>query len=455
MKSLKKISTVQLYMMWKNLSMSLLLLIVMMTLSKLLPPICSPLASLACAAYLYTTLYGIRKNTGNTCALLPYSIFVCLISYSFITIIMNLMALWHLIPLSGEFVFFTDPFIPSLLLNPICFFCITILYMRRKKLRICVECRIGGSASTDQGRLGNIFTHESYLQLRNLMLMFGLLSTAIWLYYLLFYIKINANARDWYVFTWLNVITFILDEFYFMFRYYNLYLDLKENNEIISEEEIADMGAQTYVRYYVVCGNNVYVDPHAVEDELSGNEVIDTPFQTRRSVNGMTMPEVKRIIGQMTGVNDGELKFFFGRRNPVLRNSSLLRYLYFIEPEPDGSLPKLRTDGEWMDYDVIQHIYATNHKRLASLSVSDTTRLATIILTEKIFNEEGFRKSRLKIYNPRFTLVDVRNSNLDFQDDKWIRVSMFNSDTPFFRIKRWWRKLTGRMNNKHKENQWL
>lgn len=452
MQSLRKISTVQLYMMWKTLSISLLLLIVMMTLSKFLPPICTPLAALACAAFVYTQIYNFRKGEKTSCILLPYTIFICLIAYSFVTIVLNLLELWHVFPLPAEFVFFTRPFIPSLLLNPICFVCVCVIYIRRKKIGVCVECRLAGANNASQGRLGSVLSYESYLQVRNLILLFGLLSVAVWMYFLLFYIKINANARDWYVFTWLNVIAFLLDEVYFMFRYFNLYLDLKENNEIISEEEIADMGAQTYVRYYVVCGNHIYVDPNGVEDFHSAKAVIDTPFQTRRSVNGMTAPEVKRIISQMTGVADGELRFFFGRKNPALPRTSLLRYFYFIEPLPDGSCPKLRTDGEWMDYDYVQQLYSTHPEKLASLSVHDTTRLATIILTEKIFNEDGFRKNGLRSYSPTFNLYDVRNSTLDFQDDKWIRVSLFNSDTPFFKIKRWWRRFRGKL--KQNQNQW-
>ncbi len=429
--------------MWKRLALSLLLLIAMMTLSKLFPPIFSPVASLLCAAFLYTSIISYRRENRTSCILLPYAILVCLLVYSFVTILANILWMWNVISLSHEFVVFSDPFIPSLILNPICFVCISIMYMRRKKLGICVECRLSGAGSPDQGRLNGIFTHESYLQLRNLMFMFGMLSAAIWIYYLEFYIKINANARDWYIFTWLTVIAFLLDEIYFLFRYYNLYLDLKENNEIISEDELADIGAQTYLRFYVVCCNNVYVDPHGTEDYSVYDEVIDTPFQTRCSVSGISTAEVKRIISQMTGISGGELRFFFGRKNPNLPNTSLLRYFYFIEPLPDGSCPTLRTDGEWMDYDEIQHIYATDPKRLASISVSDTSRLATIILTEKIFDEEGNRKNRLRSYNPTFNLYDVRKSKLDFQDDKWIRVSLFNSDTPFFRFKRRWRRMMG------------
>ena len=62
----------------------------------------------------------------------------------------------------------------------------------------------------------------------------------------------------------------------------------------------------------------------------------------------MTADEVKRIITRMTGIVDGELRFFFGRKNPTMPNSSLLRYFYFIKPLPDGVCLRF-ADGRRMD----------------------------------------------------------------------------------------------------------
>ena len=59
-----------------------------------------------------------------------------------------------------------------------------------------------------------------------------------------------------------NIIAFVIDEIYFASRYYNMYLDLKENGEIITEDELGDMTTKTYLRYYVVCGNNIYINPN-------------------------------------------------------------------------------------------------------------------------------------------------------------------------------------------------
>ena len=85
--------------------------------------------------------------------------------------------------------------------------------------------------------------------------------------------------------------------------------------------------------------------------------------------------------------------------------------------------------------------------------MADITRLATIVLTQKIFDEKGYRKNKLKSYHPNFTLKEVRDSDTDFQDDKWIRISLFNSDTPMYSLKRWFRQMIGGK-SKNKANQW-
>lgn len=451
MDSIHKISSVQIYMLWKNISVSLLVLIVLLTMSKLFQGIGVSLGTLACAAFLYTYIYYIKERDRNTCLIIPYSVFICIIIYTFGMIALNILALWHIKFLPNEFYFLNTPYLPVLSLLPTCFFVSCFFYFRRRKLRMCVDCQMRYGTSKERGYLGAILNYESHLQLKNLIILFGCLSVLVWVYYLVFYIKINANARDWYIYTWMTVIAFLLDEVYFIFRYYNLYLDLRENDEIISESEILNMGAQTYLRYYVICGNKLYVDPHSVDSVNPFREVLDTPFQTKRAVNGIPIQEVKQIIVQMTGIADGDIRFFFGRKSETMPNSSLLRYFYFVEKH-DSESPQLRTEGEWMDFDQLKSVYSNSPSMLSTVALTDTTRLATIILTAKTFDENGNRKNRLKAYRPTFNLNDVRKSDLDFQDDKWIRVSLFNSDTPMFKFKRWWRNIT--RHSVKQDNRW-
>lgn len=450
MQDLEKVNSIRLYSLWKNLTVGLLTVIAMMTFSKLLLYYLSPAISLVGAAFLYTYIFESRTRHDTSCMVIPYALLYSLVGYSFVTILLNVMYAWGIHTFPHEFVFFTNPFIPSLIFNPICFLVVLIIDLRRKKLSICRECRVTISSVNGSGSLSGLFKYESHFQLKNLIILFGILSVVVWSYYLIFYVNININARDWYIFTWMNIIAFILDEVYFIARYYNLYLDLQENNELITPEELKDMSAKTYLRYYVICGNNIYVDKHTIDPKVPYKEIIDTPFFTKRTVNGIGIDEIKRIIHRMTG-QEGDLRFFFGGKSLDITNRSILRYFYFLDGNIDdyGELP---TKGEWMDFDEIKFLFSTNRGRLARIAVSDMSRLTTIMLTEKTFDERGYRKSQIRNYRPSFNLIDVRRSDLDFQDDKWLNISLFNSDTPFYGFKRWWRNLLS--SRKKNKNSW-
>lgn len=370
MEDLGKVNSIQLYKLWKNLTIGMLTVIAMMTFSKLLPHYLSPVVSLLAAAFLYTYIYESRLKKDTSCMIVPMAMLYSLVSYSFVTIIINILYAWGVDTIPQEFIFFNSPFVPSLIMNPICFLTFLIMMMRGNHMRMCVECRLRFGDSRTRGVFGSIMSHESHFQLRNLTIVFGVLTAVVWIYYCVFYVNINLNARDWYIFTWLTIIFFILDELYFISRYYNLYLDLKENDEIITPEELQDMTAKTYLRFYVICGNNIYVDAHAIDPKTPYKEIIDTPFFTKRSVNGISVDEVRRIIRKMTG-KDGELRFFYGRKSSDLKNHSILRYFYFLDGTIEDNTP-LNTDGEWMDYEKIKYLYSNNPGRLAEISVADT-----------------------------------------------------------------------------------
>lgn len=447
MDDLKKVNSMQLYLMWKQLTIGILACVAVVAVTRMLPFFLAPAVGLGGAAALYTVLYYNRLNKVSSCSVSIYALFYCLIAYSFVSISINVLYAWGLILVPDELIFFNRPYISVLVLAPVSFITLLVMYFKRHSLELCVECRLFNGDHHDRGILGQILHDESALQLRNLAMIFGIISAVVWTYFECVYVKININSRDWYVFTWLYIIAFVLDELYFIFRYYNLYLDLKETNEIISQDEINDMSDKTYIRYYVICENKLFVDTKAMDPAVPYREVIDTPFITRRSVSGIRVDEVRGIIARMSGVSDGELRFFYGRKSADMDHHLLMRYFYFLNGSPED-YPELNVDGEWMDFEKVKYIYATSPGMLSHRAISDLTRLATIIQTEKLFDSQGFRKNRIKSYTPHFNLKDVRNSTLDFQDDKWIRISLFNSDTPFYRIKKWWRRLSGRDNNR-------
>ena len=438
MKELQKVSSRQLFDTWKNVSLSIFIIIGVVIACRLFPFYFSPIIGLIGSSVLFTILYQNKARGGSACMILPYSLFFCLIAFSFVSITANVMYIWGWMKLPDEFIFFNDPYIPTLWLNPICFLTLLIINLRRRKLRLCIECRMRNGTHAERGVFGSVINSESKFQLRNLLYVFLALSIFIWVYYLVEYNDINTNGRDLYMFFWSTVLVLAIDILYFTFRYYNLYLDLKENNEIVTDEELDDMSYQSYYRFYVICGNNVYLSQNidSLDNPLQG---IDTPFIVKRPSGMLSLPEVKRIIKEMAGA-EGELKFFFGRRSADIDKYSLLRYFYFLDGGIDN-YPILGKEGEWMDFNIIKQIYSKTPAVFSNFALTDLTRLATIMVTQKLFNERGFRKIKLKSYNPSFDLEEVRNSTLDFQDDKWIRISRFNSDTKFYRLKRWFRNI--------------
>lgn len=453
MKDLNKVNGTQLFSFWKNLSYGLLVVAAVLVLSKVLPFYFSPIICLVAAAFLYTLLYNNKITSSSTCMVIPYAMFYCVISYAFLCIILNVMDLWTSISIPKELSFFSNPFIPGLMLDPVCFFVLILFYFRRNRLAICIDCKISKGLSLERGKLGEILSRESKLQLINLIWLFGVLSVVMWVYYFVWYYQ-NAlvNNRDWYVFLWINVIFILLDEVYFASRYYNIYLDLKENGEIITEEELSDMTTKTYLRCYVICGDYVYLNPK-VADPFSPNKfVIDTPFVTKRNVNGITTAEMVSSIQRLTGVKDGEFRFFFGRKSADIAKHRLLRYFYFLNGNKDDY--NLDIDGEWMSFDKVKEIYNFAPQKMGRTLLIDLTRLLTIVLTQKLFDERGYRKIKIKSYQPSVTLPEVREQRFDFQDDKWIRISMYNSDIRSFQWHRWLDKFKRGFNRKNERQTW-
>lgn len=439
MKDLQKVSRRQIFDTWKNVSLSLGTVIAVVIACKIFPFYISPINGLAGSALLYTVLYRNKVNRGSACMLIPYTMFFCLISFSFLSIAANVFYIWGFMQLPDEFIFFNDPYIPTLWLNPICFVTVLVIIMRRKKLLLCTECRMRNGAHVERGVFGSVINSESRFQLNNLLYVFLALSIIIWTYYLIEYKSINTNGRDRYIFFWATVLVLAFDVLYFTFRYYNLYLDLKDNNEIVTDEELADMTDQVYFRFYVICGNNVFLDD-GMSDLNNPTDGIDTPFVAKRSSGMISEPEIKKIIKEMTGGRDGELKFFFGRKSADISKFSVARFFYFLDGDI-SDYPDMGKNGMWTDFNMVKRIYSQTPALMAKYALTDLTRLATIMITSKLFNDRGFRKNKLKSYSPSFDLEEVRKTDLSFQDDKWIRISRFNSDTKFYRLKRWLRGL--------------
>lgn len=443
MEDLRKINSMQLYYLWRNLAISLLCIGLVMCGSHIVPYYMAPIVSLLLSAMLYTMLWNNHVSGERGCMVVVETMLYSLVCYTFISILLVVIEILELYRFPNEIIFFNDPYLPSLILLPTGL-CVTLFALFfRNSMPSYRRFRMEYGNVKERGYYGVVTNREMDIQLRNLAAIFALLTCVVWSYYLFSYVNVNRNARDWYVFVWIVVIVVILDEIFFMIRYYNLYLDLYEHNEIITPEELRDVTARTYLRYYVICGEYIYVDRHAFDRLNQTKDVIDTPFITKKTVNGVPTGEARIIVENMTGKKDGELRFFFGRHLAGVDKHSLLRYFYFLDGEIEDHAD-MGADGEWMHFDEVKRLYNETPLKLAGNALNDLTRLSTIMLTEKTYDEEGYRKNKIKSYKSSLTLADVRKSRIDFQDDKWIKIANFNSDTTFLKLKKFLREAAGK-----------
>lgn len=443
MEDLRKINSMQLYYLWRNLAISLLCIGVVMGGVHILPYYMAPALSLFLCGVLYTMIWNNNISENSGCMVVVETMLYSLLIYTFISIILVVIQILGLYEFPNEIIFFNDPYLPSLILLPTTLMVALFALLFKKSMPTYKHFKLQYGGVKERGYFGLISNRETDFQLKNMIGLFAVLTAIVWYYYLNVYVSINQNGRDWYVFLWIVVISVMLDEVYFMMRYYNLYLDLQEHNEIITPEELRDVTAHTYLRFYVICGEYVYVDRNSFDRLNQKNGVFDTPFITKRTVNGIPTSEVKNIVERMTGVSGGELRFFFGRHLAGVDKHSLLRYFYFLDGDI-SDYPEMGEKGEWVHFNDIKRIYNTEPLSIATNALNDLSRLSTIILTERTYDEEGYRKNRIKSYKGNLTLADVRRCKVDFQDDKWLHIADFNSDTKFFRLKKFLREAAGK-----------
>ncbi|MCM1491004.1 MAG: hypothetical protein NC095_09290 [Muribaculum sp.] len=450
MNDLRKVNSIQLYYLWRNFAVALLCMAATITGTHILPYYMAPVVSLLLCGFLYTMMWNNENSEQPGCMVVPQVIFYSLLFYTFLSILLVIIHALDLAKIPAEIMFFNTPYIASLTLMPISLLVTLYTLLFSSSMPACKKCMARAGSIRERGYFGYVTAQESKIQLRNLTVLFALLTAYIWWYYLDRYIDVNQNGRDWYVFVWIIIMLIVLDEVYFMMRYYNLYLDFQEHNEIITPDEIRDMAARTYIRYYVICGEYIYIDRNATDRITQNKHIFDTPFITKKTVNGIQMIDVKRIIEKMSGHKGGELKFYYGRHIANNNKVSVLRYFYFL----DGNISDysdIEMPGEWIHFDTIKRTYQENPVNIGANALNDLSRLFTIILTERDFDENGMRKNLIKSYKRNITLADVRKTELDLQDDKWIHIAHFNSDLKFFKLKKWFRSFIGKKRHQTSE----
>lgn len=389
-------------------------------------------------------LWRIRHHrTGHrvVCDLIPMVCSHVLLWSAIIMVVINLLHtqwfdIWS--QMEGVPVNKQIPFISILIIAPVTFLVSLIVLLSGESRSFCADCRYRRGDEIERGFLGVLFVKETAYQLRMMIYISAFVTVAAWLYYYLFYINVNLNTPDRFVFRWVPVILYVLSISYLAMRYVSLWGYYRK----VVEGNLERHGDAALLRFLIMCGDHIFLnDPDAEErageEVLDGGAQMDTPAHMYVHVHRqMSDHEASNYFKQLSGMTEGfKVRFMYNSPNFNL-GCNIFHYACFIDGYDDINESLLK--GRWLTLDQIRRLGAAG--RVSGLLTSEIMRLYRVCMAWKTYDRNGRRLYKIKNYRPTFRLRDFRNWDVDLNDMHWLFVSTNNEDKPFFHVKRLWRK---------------
>ncbi len=279
--------------------------------------------------------------------------------------------------------------------------------------------------------LEELYMQESSLQLEMLFAISAFVGVADWVYYFKFYINVNINSPDTFVYVIMPSILVAVSWMYFFRRYRGMWAYYCRNEELDSKS-----GFHTDVRYLIVAGDHLFLT------SASSGAPVDTPVKCRLPFTDVfdEFSALNRFVA-ISGLSPVKLKFAYVNENTVTL-SNTLHYLCFFDKEEQ--LQGIKTSGEL--YRIDQVLRMVNGGEVSPVLESELRRIYTVALTWKTYSSTGTRLYAVRNYRPTFRLRDISKWNVDYNDKNWLSVAAVNQDKPFWRLRRFWRKYINSIN---------
>lgn len=68
---------------------------------------------------------------------------------------------------------------------------------------------------------------------------------------------------------------------------------------------------------------------------------------------------------------------------------------------------------------------------MARLLCAELHRIYTVMQTSKVYDLSGKKLVELEGYKPKFSFWELRTTDVDFNDSRWMLLSRFNKDLTF------------------------
>mgnify|MGYP000757418040 CR=1 FL=1 len=316
------------------------------------------------------------------------------------------------------------PYICSLIVFPTALIVCGYTLLMGHNLKFCQNCQARYGYYPGDGIIATLYYRESRNQVK-LMLWLSLALTMIdWAYYYFFYINVNYNTPDRFYFTFMPAAIYLFSLVYMGVRYMNMADRISEH----ATHPDAPKPMMTMVRFLIFSGDSVFLAPNT-------DELFDTPARInipRRE--SLELGQARADFERIAGIKDFEIKFMYANEGYV-NGANVLHYAVFLNDET----MQMELIGLWLRIDEIDRMLRSGG--LAPMLLNEIYRIYNVTMAWKTYDRDGRRIYPIKNYHPTFRLRDLRHWDVDYNDLHWLQVVTNNEDRPFYRLRRFWRKL--------------
>lgn len=420
------------FSLWLNWAIAVGMLAMPEFIGLFIPKTWLPLVTLGLMVLLLIYRISGKKYEAMSCDLVQS---ICLRALGYSAIIMLVIAIAY----ARGFVsiFYTEdvinlhiPYLTILILGPVASVLCGVAILKGDSSEVCRMCIIRYGNSSERGFLGKIFRQESNFQVRLLLILSVALSVLSWSYYALFYVNVNINGTDAFIYNWVPVIFYALSIVYLGLRYFSLwgyYYNHMEMNPRGSEPG-------STMRYIIICGDNVFLTRNEGFYDVPDNNRFDTPASLRVSfADAVSKERAREVFGSISGISesDYDMRFMY-KSSDVSGNNNIYHFICCLENR--DVIRSSRYEGKWCSLSQLQRLLY--NRELAPMLATEIHRLYTITMAWKTYDCEGRRLYKIKNYRPNFRLNGICEWDVDFNNSRWLEVARLNEDKPFYRFRK-------------------
>lgn len=329
----------------------------------------------------------------------------------------------------------SHPLLPALNIYPVTMIICLINLIRGNNSRSCHSCRNRHGKIIDRGLIGVLYNREAKQQIKLLYYFSLVLSLSTWIYYIFFYVNVNINQTDSFIFAICPLMFYVISIIFLGIKYYSLWGFYCQGGD----SKMFTEHRGTSIRYIVVSGEKIFIksqctiNTDGLPDELKSDVplTVSLPFRENIMEN-----EAQDYFKESTHLQDVRLRLIYQSGDPGMFKN-IFHYIVFVDEanEVANSL-----NGTWVTLPEINEMIQRGD---VSMSLgAELSHIYTVTMAWKTYDKSGRRRYEIKNYKPTFNLKDMSNWDVDYNDHNWLYVAEVNEDKPFYTLRRIWHKIT-------------